>query len=624
MMAADNDALNEMVERIGRLDGIKRVAILDAEGIVARCSEREAIGKIGAAENLRQSRKGIFELRTDAMGNHFMQGITPISAESGCLSCHSDVKEGEPLGYINVERWAVHDFAVLQASQTRAVWMNAATIAVLALALGALSRALTKPVGVLAETAKRIAAGDVEQRIDHDSEDEIGVLAHSFRSLIAYIKEVASAIDACGNGDLTVTVKSRSDKDVLAKGIMRTNETLRHLVDETNQLSRAARDGKLHVRGAATKFRGVYGELVEGVNGALNAIIMPVNEAAAALQHLSERDLTARISADFKGDFAKIKSALNEATANLEETLNEVLAGAGEVASIAGEMSSGSQMLAQATSEQASTLEEISASLHEMVKMSKQNAANAAEAQSFAAGALATSERGVASMQRLSSAIEKIKTSAGDTARIVKTIDEIAFQTNLLALNAAVEAARAGDAGKGFAVVAEEVRNLAMRSAEAAKNTASMIESSVKNVEEGVTLHGDVLGNLQEISRQVSRVGEVVGEITTASEQQNAGVNQVSVAVTQMNNVTQQTAANAQQSASASQELLARARAMRSLAARFTLSDETMRESEPAARHGRKKPGDLPVREVSDADTGALSHPFDSKDEIFTRRAAKG
>jgi uncharacterized phage infection (PIP) family protein YhgE len=145
-------------------------------------------------------------------------------------------------------------------------------------------------------------------------------------------------------------------------------------------------------------------------------------------------------------------------------------------------------------------------------------------------------------MQRLSGAIDRIKTSADETAKIVKTIDEMAFQTNLLALNAAVEAARARDAGRGFAVVAEDVRNLAIRSAEAAKNTAQMIEESVQNADEGVALNHEVLQNLEEITTQVDKVSRVMGEITAASEQQTEGVEQINKAVEQMNQVIQQNA----------------------------------------------------------------------------------
>jgi methyl-accepting chemotaxis protein len=178
------------------------------------------------------------------------------------------------------------------------------------------------------------------------------------------------------------------------------------------------------------------------------------------------------------------------------------------------------------------------------------------------------------SMRQLSEAIEKIKLSSDNTAKIVKTIDEIAFQTNLLALNAAVEAARAGDAGKGFAVVAEEVRNLAMRSAEAAKNTANLIEGSVKDAEAGVTINQEVLANLQEINENVNKVSEVMNGITSGTEQQREAINQVNHAVEQVNQITQQVAASSEESAASAEELMAQCDEMLSMVKTFRLSSQ--------------------------------------------------
>ena len=198
--------------------------------------------------------------------------------------------------------------------------------------------------------------------------------------------------------------------------------------------------------------------------------------------------------------------------------------------------------------------------------MTKQNTLNAKEAQGVAEQARSSANKGVESMNRMSSAINQIKSSSAATAKIVKTIDEIAFQTNLLALNAAVEAARAGDAGRGFAVVAEEVRNLAMRSAEAAKNTANLIEEAVRNAENGVVINSEVLNNFQEIAEKTNKVSQVVSEIAAASDQQDQGISQLNRAVEQMNQLTQQNAANAEESASAAEE-------MRSMVAGFKLSN---------------------------------------------------
>jgi methyl-accepting chemotaxis protein len=217
-------------------------------------------------------------------------------------------------------------------------------------------------------------------------------------------------------------------------------------------------------------------------------------------------------------------------------------------------------------------LEEVSSSLQEMSSMTKQNALNAREAKGVAEQARGSADKGVESMNRMSSAINQIKTSSAATAKIVKTIDEIAFQTNLLALNAAVEAARAGDAGRGFAVVAEEVRNLAMRSAEAAKNTANLIEEAVKNSENGVAINVEVLKNFQEITEKTNKVSQVMAEIAAASDQQDQGISQLNKAVEQLNQLTQQNAANAEESASAAEEMSSQSEEMRSMVAGFKLT----------------------------------------------------
>ncbi|MFH0880451.1 MAG: methyl-accepting chemotaxis protein [Lentisphaerota bacterium] len=220
--------------------------------------------------------------------------------------------------------------------------------------------------------------------------------------------------------------------------------------------------------------------------------------------------------------------------------------GAGQVTSASTQLSSSSEQLASGSNQQASSLEETSASLQQMASMTRQNADSAGKADSFMkeTGRMVTG--GVDSMKRMSDAIDKIKSSASETAKIIKTIDEIAFQTNLLALNAAVEAARAGEAGKGFAVVAEEVRNLARRSAEAAKNTADLIEGSKKHADAGVDVACEVAKNLNGIYESTGKVGTLIGEIAAASKEQAQGIDQVNKAVSEMNNVVQQNAASAE------------------------------------------------------------------------------
>ena len=250
-------------------------------------------------------------------------------------------------------------------------------------------------------------------------------------------------------------------------------------------------------------------------------------------------------------------------TRSIVKPINKVIeglsSGSEQVSAASGQVSSSSQQLAEGSSEAASSLEEISSSLEEMTSMTKQNSTNAKQADDLAGETQSSAEKGSEAMGRMTEAIDKIKESSDETAKIIKTIDEIAFQTNLLALNAAVEAARAGEAGAGFAVVAEEVRNLAMRSAEAAKTTSSLIVESQANADNGVTVTKEIGEILNDIAQAIQKVKQLVGEVSAASEEQSEGINQVNTAVSQMDKVTQNSAANAEESASASEELSSQA-----------------------------------------------------------------
>jgi len=276
-----------------------------------------------------------------------------------------------------------------------------------------------------------------------------------------------------------------------------------------------------------------------------------------------------------------------------------LMEGADQVASASSQVASASQSLAEGASEQASSLEETSSSLEEMSSMTKQNANNAGQAKVMMNEAANIVKRVGEHMDEMGKAITEITKTSEETGKIIKTIDEIAFQTNLLALNAAVEAARAGEAGAGFAVVADEVRNLAMRAAEAAKNTNSLIENTIKAVQTGDDLTKMTQEAFQENVAIAGKIGQLIDEIATASQEQSNGISQVNTAVAEMDRVTQQSAANAEESASAAEELNAQALQMKSYVVDLnmvvggindqSIGHETTSSSHPSDKAGKTR-----------------------------------
>jgi methyl-accepting chemotaxis protein len=485
--------------------------------------------------------------------------------------------------------------AAADATYTSArTWIIGLTIGSIVLGIGLavmISRAIGRPVKLMSDAADRLALGDVQQEITIDSKDEIGQLAGSFRKMIDAQKTLAAAATRIAAGDMTADVTARSDKDVLSQSFLTLKTTVQRVATEINSVAQASKAGQLSKRSNTNGFDGAYRELLQGLNDTLDAVIEPVNESADVLEKVAARDLTHRVNGNYLGDHAKIKNALNMALDNLEEVLAQAAVGSEQVTSAATQIANGSQALAQGASEQASSLEEVSSSLEEMASMTRQNADNSNQGKLLAGESQQSSLRGNEAMQRMADAIGKIKASSDATAKIVKTIDEIAFQTNLLALNAAVEAARAGEAGKGFAVVAEEVRNLAQRSAEAAKNTANMIEESVKNADGGVRITDEVASILNEIGEGSRKVNDLVAEIAAACGEQSKGIEQINLAVTQLDKVTQQNAANSEESASAAEELNSQAASLSQTVAQFRIKAQvSLGTSSPAAATSASKP----------------------------------
>ncbi|MDY0190986.1 MAG: methyl-accepting chemotaxis protein [Desulfuromonas sp.] len=266
-----------------------------------------------------------------------------------------------------------------------------------------------------------------------------------------------------------------------------------------------------------------------------------------------------------------IREPLAQCNAALNDTMGQVQVAGFQISSGADQISDTSQQLSQAATEQASSLEEINSSMTEMASRTQQNADNAIQANKLASEACTSAAKGNTQMQDMVGAMAEINESAQNISRIIKVIDEIAFQTNLLALNAAVEAARAGQHGKGFAVVAEEVRNLAARSAKAASETASLIEGAVQKASNGTTIAEGTAEALDSIVTSITKVSDLVGEIASASDEQTQGIDQISIGLTQIDDVTQQNTGNAVQCAATSEELAAQAGQLREMLDRFTL-----------------------------------------------------
>lgn len=440
-----------------------------------------------------------------------------------------------------------------------------------------LSDVIEKDIQAIVDAAR---AGDLSQRVPLEGKqgfyEKLSVGVNDLVEVSdGVVDDTVRVFGALARGDLseTITREYRGSFDQLKQDANATIEKIREVIEgDIQSIVDAARTGDLDRRIDLQGKEGFFRGLAEGINSLIAAVSDVFDEIAQVMGHMAEGDLTKPMAGDYQGDFAKVKENINSTLVNLKQIVAKILEGVDTISTAADEIASGNTNLSARTEQQASSLEETASSMEELTSTVKNNADNAQQANQVASSARQLAERGGEVVGNAVEAMEEINTSSSKIAEIIGVIDEIAFQTNLLALNASVEAARAGEQGRGFAVVATEVRNLAGRSATAAKEIKDLIQDSVEKVKNGAQLVNESGETLGEIVSGVKKVGDIISEITAASQEQSAGIDQVNQAVTSMDEVTQQNAALAEETSAASASMSEKAREMEGLMGFFKVS----------------------------------------------------